>query len=71
MDPQVGSRGFRGGSGTRGGSGAGGKSPDPSALLETPLDYATPAAAKNLYLGMSESVRQEIKSCCLEGFYSV
>lgn len=36
------------GSGTRGGSGAGGKSPDPSALMETPLDYATPAAARNL-----------------------
>lgn len=58
-----------GGSGIRGGSGAGGKGPDPSALMETPLDYATPAAAKNLCLGMSGNVRQEIRSCCLKGFY--
>lgn len=59
------------GSGIRRGFGAGGKGPDPSALMETPLDYATPAAAKNLCSGMSGNVRQEIRNCCLEGFYPV
>lgn len=57
--------------GSVGGSGAGGEGPGPSAVMETPLGYATPAAAKNLCSGMSGNVRHEIRSCCLQGFYPV
>lgn len=40
-----------GGSGIRGGSRASGKGPDPSALMETPLGYATPAAPRTCARG--------------------
>lgn len=64
-DPQVGS------GGSVRGSGADGEGPGPSAVMETLLGYATPAAAKNLCSGTSGNVRHEIRSCCLQGFYPV